>query len=345
MEAMLQVSRAASALRMDILQSHQFCKRTRWREDWRRGLLLVLLLSIAVPSAGDVAFITSVHSSLQRRNPSCFVASKSPAWVGGTDPTTKPDYENIVGPFGRWVDHVCLTVFRNQLRDQVLRGLAEDETEGIVLSSSKRKVLADPSYYGPANFTQIVSLASAMNALYSNPERIQYRAQTVLRNLFPSWLPGQFQILFSRPFPIFSAQLNARVTAVLGVWLMGECTVNDIVLESTEVGRNQGVLVTRCRFLEESQCASVCVNSCKLPTQNFFLQQMGIPLLMEPNYTDGSCQFSFGRFPNVTTEELAKSTPCLARCPTAGSYRRQHQVNVASAIPLVNNETCSMMGN
>eukprot|EP00631_Chrysoreinhardia_giraudii_P006000 CAMPEP_0197425758 /NCGR_PEP_ID=MMETSP1170-20131217/32187_1 /TAXON_ID=54406 /ORGANISM="Sarcinochrysis sp, Strain CCMP770" /LENGTH=52 /DNA_ID=CAMNT_0042953345 /DNA_START=1 /DNA_END=156 /DNA_ORIENTATION=- len=35
-------------------------------------------------------------------------------------------------------------------------------------------------------------------------------------------------------------------------------------------GRGQLLLVKRCRFLEESGCASVCVNACKMPTQAFF---------------------------------------------------------------------------
>jgi Beta-carotene isomerase D27-like, C-terminal len=330
----------AIQLRSAALKQHRCAGTKRWRSAWRIGLLCSVL-TIFLKAECDFAFSSSiVHSSRRQRriSPTCFVASKHSTIVG-TDPATKPDYDNIVGPLGRFVDQLCLTVFRNQLRDQVLLGFAE---ENVTRKGSS--VVADPAYYGPANFTQIVALASAMNALYADPQRIQYRAQTVLCQLFPSWLPGQFQILFSRPFPTFSAQLNARVTAVLGVWLMGECTVNDIVLDDDDsIGRPQGVLVTRCRFLEESQCASVCVNSCKLPTQQFFLQQMGIPLLMEPNYTDGSCQFSFGRFPNATTEAVATSTPCLARCPTAGSYRRQHQQN-ASLTSAVATEACSMMG-
>lgn len=28
-----------------------------------------------------------------------------------------------------------------------------------------------------------------------------------------------------------------------------------------------GVLVERCRYLEEAGCASICINSCKVPTQ------------------------------------------------------------------------------
>ena len=170
-------------------------------------------------------------------------------------------------------------------------------------------------------------------------------------NMFPPWLPNWYRILFAQPFPQFSARMNAAVTAALGVWLMGECTVNDILVpvdptttanETTvwAVGPNQGVLVTRCRFLEESQCASICLHSCKIPTQNFFQQQMGVPLLMEPNYTTGQCQFSFGVVPNVTTETLLVQTPCLTRCPTAGSYRRYHQGGGASHPP--KEALCSM---
>ena len=76
----------------------------------------------------------------------------------------------------------------------------------------------------------------------------------------------------------FSARMNAWATWWAGTWLMGECEINDIVADDGRPGRDQGLLVKRCRFLEESGCASVCVNSCKIPTQNFFLQDMGLPL-------------------------------------------------------------------
>lgn len=34
-----------------------------------------------------------------------------------------------------------------------------------------------------------------------------------------------------------------------------------------QVGEGMGVLVERCRYLEQSGCASICINSCKVPTQ------------------------------------------------------------------------------
>ena len=105
---------------------------------------------------------------------------------------------------------------------------------------------------------------------------------------------------------------------------MGECEVNDVELPDGTVLEDQGLLVKRCRFLEESGCASVCVNSCKIPTQNFFIEDMGLPLTMTPDYDTYECQFSFGVMPSEQSELDAKNTPCLARCPSSGGMRAFH---------------------
>ena len=123
----------------------------------------------------------------------------------------------------------------------------------------------------------------------------------------------------------------AWATVVGGTWLMGECEVNDVP-ELDNGGKNQGVLVSRCRFLEESQCASTCVNSCKIPTQNFFRQNMGLALTMTPDYETGECQFSYGKLPTEEEERLASETPCLMRCPSSGGMRRWHDGNIESNV-------------
>ena len=111
---------------------------------------------------------------------------------------------------------------------------------------------------------------------------------------------------------------------------MGGCTVNDIPEiafgndNRKGSGKNQGVLVQRCRFLEELQCASICVNSCKIPTQNFFRQNMELELTMTPDYSMGECQFAFGKAPTEKEEWLARETPRLMRCPSGGSMRGLH---------------------
>lgn len=219
----------------------------------------------------------------------------------GPDLETKPDYDNIHGPLGKTLDDLFLYVFRTKLAEHV----------GVDSKLPKN------------DYAGLIELSAALNSRYSDRGQVQAIAQKTLRSLFPSWLPSQFAILFARPFPEFSSRMNAWATWVAGTWLMGECEVNDIEIDG-KILKDQGLLVKRCRFLEESGCASVCVNSCKIPTQNFFLEDMGLPLTMTPDYETHECQFDFGRKPGEQDELDAKNTPCLSRCPTAGSMRKWH---------------------
>lgn len=134
--------------------------------------------------------------------------------------------------------------------------------------------------------------------------------------------------------------MNAWATWVAGIWLMGDCDINNVEVDGGMIGKGQGLLVKRCRFLEESGCASVCVNSCKIPTQNFFLQDMGLPLTMTPNYETYECQFAFGLTPSLQQELEAKNTPCLSRCPTSGGLRALH-----TTAPSKSMSQCSLMEN
>lgn len=243
------------------------------------------------------------------------VTSPASTLVPGPPRETKPDYENIIGPLGRTADRLFLIVFRQQL--ETITGLS--------------------SSYAYDDYQGLIDITRQLNQQFPQSV-VQQRAQQVLISLFPSWMPGSYAQLFSKPFPNFSARMNAWATRVAGTWLMGECEINDVVVnhkiddtneEVNEIGRNQGLLVKRCRFLEESGCASVCVNSCKIPTQNFFWQNMGLPLTMEPNYDTFECQFSFGKMPTEETELAAQRTPCLLRCPSAGSSLRTRHVQQA----------------
>lgn len=232
--------------------------------------------------------------------------SDRPYFVSGPDPETVPDYESIHGPMGKTIDDVFLSMFRTKLAEQV----------GV--DSDKEKT----------DYEGLMDLVKAMNARFSDRAEIQRRSQKTLSLLFPSWMPPSYSVLFSKPFPAFSSRMNAWATMVAGTWLMGECEVNDVEIDNEgTIGVGQGLLVKRCRFLEESQCASHCVNSCKIPTQNFFLEEMGLPLTMTPDYETYECQFTFGLAPDEASELEAKNTPCLSRCPSAGGLREKHNGN------------------
>lgn len=60
--------------------------------------------------------------------------------------------------------------------------------------------VADPGYAG------LIELIRRLNARYPDNRRAQRSAQNILRSLFPSWLPGAFAVLFSRPLPGLSAR-------------------------------------------------------------------------------------------------------------------------------------------
>ncbi|XAR58370.1 Beta-carotene isomerase [Bertholletia excelsa] len=147
-------------------------------------------------------------------------------------------------------------------------------------------------------------------------------AVRILKSLFPSlFFLELYQKLIT---PIqrgkVAAEMVARVTVLSCQWLMGCCTVNSVELPDGSSWES-GVFVERCKYLEESKCVGICINTCKLPTQTFFKDYMGIPLLMEPNFTDYSCQFKFGVLPPTPEDDRALKEPCLEICPNATRRR------------------------
>lgn len=42
------------------------------------------------------------------------------------------------------------------------------------------------------------------------------------------------------------------------------------------------------RYLENSGCVGMCVNMCKIPTQDFFTNEFGLPLTMMPSMSPHS---------------------------------------------------------
>ena len=62
--------------------------------------------------------------------------------------------------------------------------------------------------------------------------------------------------------------------------------IYDLELSDGTMALQQGLLVEKCRFLESSGCVQTCLHACKVPTQRFFLEEMGLPVTLRPNMTD-----------------------------------------------------------
>ena len=253
-----------------------------------------------------VALLATAKAVQTLRKPAA--PPRPPTWPPqNADPSAKW-YASDAGPLGRLVDYACESAFRSSLAREAG---GDDNTPG---------------------FEGIINLAQKLVAVEPrSAAATRVRARGVLRGLFPDWPPAPgaeqpgllwwFTRLFARPFPEFSAKLNAKVTWAAGGWLMGPLELRDLEEES-EVGDgiNQLVYVKRCRFLEQSGCASVCVNACKFPTQDLFNGDMGVPICVEINQCVGCTDSSLSHFSAMTR---------LCRLRRAARNRHPHAMEQA----------------
>eukprot|EP00897_Mesotaenium_endlicherianum_P000883 jgi/Mesen1/10796/ME000092S10287 len=145
----------------------------------------------------------------------------------------------------------------------------------------------------------------------------------VLLSMLPPNGPATFRKLF--PPTKWSAELNAAITVPFFQWLVGPAELKEV--EVNGVKQMSGVQIKKCRYLENSGCVGMCVNMCKLPTQDFFTNDFGLPLTMTPNFEDMSCEMVFGQMPPPLEQDPALQQPCYAaictmadaqasKCPT-----------------------------
>ncbi|CAF1702799.1 hypothetical protein HID58_053096 [Brassica napus] len=166
-----------------------------------------------------------------------------------------------------------------------------------------------PGYVGLIELVKLLLLKSRSRS-ESNDAAVR-----ILKSLFPPLILELYKLLIA---PLaqgkIAALMVARVTVLTCQWLMGPCKVNTIELPNGESWES-GVFVEKCQYLEESKCVGVCINTCKLPTQTFFKDYMGVPLLMEPDFKDYSCQFKFGVAP--PEDDGSVNEPCFEKCSIA----------------------------
>ncbi|CAJ2629027.1 unnamed protein product [Trifolium pratense] len=217
-------------------------------------------------------------------------SSSGPKTVG-VELATKSEYKPGV------VDDLFLNLFRNKLVQEVGWDSKKAGYDGLIEVANRLMVKGT-----------------------TNSHTIEATVR-ILRSLFPPFLLELYKMLIA---PIgggkVAAIMVARVTALTCQWLMGPCKVNSIDLPDG-TSCNSGVYVERCKYLEESKCVGICLNTCKFPTQTFFKDHMGVPLLMEPNFADYSCQFKFGVLAPLPKDDTVLKEPCLEACPNASQRR------------------------
>jgi hypothetical protein len=189
----------------------------------------------------------------------------------------------------------------------------------LFLTLFRNKVVEHVGYDSPLpGYEGLIEVTKVLNTKFKTANEIKSVSKLVLVSLFPSWLPPAFRAMFAKPLPELSLWMNAWVTALACQWLMGKTELNQVeVTDPKDQGKTimmPGVKVERCRYLEESGCASVCLHSCKFPTKEFFKEDMGLDVTLEPDYEDFSCQFVFGKKAPQPDKDEACSTACFKQC-------------------------------
>jgi hypothetical protein len=152
-----------------------------------------------------------------------------------------------------------------------------------------------------------------------NAQEQQVIVAQVLQSLVP--VPVLWAIrTFSSPTKLVCV-LNAWFATQMFEWLVGPCEVAEAEIDlpdGTVRSQPSAVYIKKCRYLVDSGCVGMCVNMCKVPTQEFFTEKFGIPLTMTPNFEDLSCKMIFGQLPPTPETDPAYTQSCLKnQCPTA----------------------------
>jgi hypothetical protein len=154
--------------------------------------------------------------------------------------------------------------------------------------------------------------------LRASEEEQQQMVVRVLRRLFTPLGPPFYKVFMSGVLggrqlgPWFYAPaLTSWVTPLFFKFLVGPSVPN-----FRADGQLGGLVVEKCRFLQESGCKGLCVHQCKLPAQAFFKDDLGLELTVAPNFETQECQWSFGEAPLPVEADATLPAGCLAGCPS-----------------------------
>lgn len=196
------------------------------------------------------------------------------------------------------------TEYRDGLFEKAFMGLFARKMEKFASSAGEaadKRSLWDWDYESFVDVSRRVMVGR-------NRSQQQQVVREVLLSMLPPGAPAQFRKLF--PPTRWAAEFNAALTVPFFNWLVGPSEVVEV--EVNGVKQRSGVHIKKCRYLENSGCVGQCVNMCKIPTQDFFTNEFGLPLTMIPNFEDMSCEMIYGQVPPPFEEDPVAKQSCYA---------------------------------
>lgn len=195
------------------------------------------------------------------------------------------------------------TKYKDGFFEKAFMNLFARKMENYASSAGQRK--QEKEGWFKYDYESFVDVSKRVMQGRSRPQQ-QEVVRKVLLSMLPPGAPAQFRKLF--PPTKWAAEFNAALTVPFFHWLVGPSEV--IEVEVNGVKQRSGVLIKKCRYLENSGCVGMCVNMCKIPTQDFFTNEFGLPLTMNPNFEDMSCEMVYGQVPPPFEEDEVSKQAC-----------------------------------
>ena len=241
--------------------------------------------------------------------PSSSSSSSSSSAATGETPLV-PDCELIDMTYDDSpLDRALLYVFRKFVAEYTGLG-AKDEIPGIggLLAQGREYMtmeLPPGTSYADHADAQHDMVKSTLGKLMTPALPPFYRVfmSGIVPKLGTDWDGKQLGPWFYAPY------LTSIVTPVFFGFLVGPSRPN-----RRKDGMRGGLVVEKCKFLQESKCKGLCLHQCKIPAQEFFAETLGLDLTVRPNFVTQECQWSFGEKPLPVGEDPAFPRGCLAGC-------------------------------
>lgn len=205
------------------------------------------------------------------------------------------------------LDKVLLYIFR-KLVVQYSDGVGSSDKAGIEgLLEQGRKYMLKPDQTPEAQHTMVKNtLGGLMTPVLPPFYRIFMTG--IVPDRFEKYVPEGMKGKQLGPW-FYAPYLTSMVTPTFFGFLVGPSYPNRRI-----DGQRGGLVVEKCKFLQQSGCKGLCLNQCKIPAQEFFADNLGLDLTVKPNFETQECQWSFGEKPLPVDEDPSFPKGCLVGC-------------------------------
>ncbi|KAL7526050.1 hypothetical protein ACHAXR_001290, partial [Thalassiosira sp. AJA248-18] len=258
---------------------------------------------VDLPNVQDVAFVDTKPDSDDD-------ATKNSAAITGDDglPLVADCELQDMSYNDSPLDKLLLSIFRNLVAENT--GGVKSDTPGI------KGLLEQGRQYMTQELPEGVTYADHTTAQHT-------MVKNTLGGLMTPVLPPFYRIFMSGIVPklgtdydgkqigpwFYAPWLTSMVTPTFFGFLVGPSYPN-----RRSDGERGGLVVEKCKFLQESGCKGLCLHQCKIPAQEFFKEELGLELTVKPNFVTQECQWSFGESPLPPEEDPSFPTGCLVGC-------------------------------